>query len=56
MIAVVDNTSNAIEGAIGEMINEPMILKRSVKELDDKVGHDRLIEEQDLPRLRSTSS
>ncbi|KAK9080292.1 hypothetical protein SSX86_000050 [Deinandra increscens subsp. villosa] len=51
MVATIDNPSNAVEWIIGEMLNEPMIQKRAVDELDHVVGHDRLVEEQDLPQL-----
>ena len=51
MLAAIDNPSNTIEWAMGEMIKEPMILKRAIKELDDEVGRDRLVEERDLPQL-----
>ncbi|KAK1407506.1 hypothetical protein QVD17_39122 [Tagetes erecta] len=51
MIAAIDNPSNAVEWTIGEMINEPMILKRAVEELDHVVGRQRLVEEQDIPKL-----
>ncbi|KAI3821076.1 hypothetical protein L1987_08633 [Smallanthus sonchifolius] len=51
MIATIDNTSNAIEWAMGEMINKPMILRRSVEELDRVVGGEKLVEEQDVPQL-----
>ncbi|KAI3795344.1 hypothetical protein L1987_37996 [Smallanthus sonchifolius] len=34
MIATVDNPSNAVECVMGEMISEPMILKRAMEELD----------------------
>ncbi|KAM0042052.1 putative tyrosine N-monooxygenase [Helianthus debilis subsp. tardiflorus] len=51
MFAAIDNTSNAIEWAIAEMINKPTILKRAVEELDHVVGHQKLVEERDLPQL-----
>nr|KAJ0194134.1 hypothetical protein LSAT_V11C800446610 [Lactuca sativa] len=51
MLAAIDNPSNAVEWAMAEMINEPSILKRAVAELDHEVGHNRLVEEQDLPQL-----
>ncbi|KAK9059692.1 hypothetical protein SSX86_020396 [Deinandra increscens subsp. villosa] len=51
MAATIDNPSNAIEWIIGEMINDPMILRRASDELDHVVGRDRLVEEQDLPQL-----
>ncbi|MFS7894409.1 putative valine N-monooxygenase [Helianthus anomalus] len=51
MIASIDNTSNAIEWAISEMIDKPTILKRAVEELDHVVGCQKLVEECDLPQL-----
>ncbi|KAI3515709.1 hypothetical protein L1887_14612 [Cichorium endivia] len=51
MIATIDNPSNAIEWTMGEMINEPTILKRAVDELDREVGRNRLVEERDLQNL-----
>ncbi|KAF5803296.1 putative tyrosine N-monooxygenase [Helianthus annuus] len=51
MMATIDNTYNAVEWTIGEMINEPMILKRAVEELEHIVGHQRLVEEHDVPQL-----
>ncbi|MFS7938180.1 putative isoleucine N-monooxygenase [Helianthus anomalus] len=51
MIATIDNTSNVIEWAIGEMIKEPLILKRAVEELDHVVGRKKLVEECDLRQL-----
>ncbi|KAM0013338.1 putative isoleucine N-monooxygenase [Helianthus debilis subsp. tardiflorus] len=51
MIASIDNSSNAIEWAIAEMINKPTILKRAVEELDHVVGRQKLVEECDLPQL-----
>lgn len=51
MLATVDNPSNAVEWVMGEMISEPTILKRAVKELDKVVGCNRLVEELDLPQL-----
>nr|XP_043614114.1 isoleucine N-monooxygenase 1-like [Erigeron canadensis] len=51
MIATIDNPSNAVEWAMAEMINEPSLLERAVKELDNIVGCNRLVEESDLPQL-----
>ncbi|KAF5778509.1 putative isoleucine N-monooxygenase [Helianthus annuus] len=51
MIATIDNSFNAIEWTIAEMINEPMIRKRAVEELEHVVGRQRLVEEQDVPQL-----
>ncbi|XP_023730503.1 valine N-monooxygenase 1 [Lactuca sativa] len=51
MGATVDNPSNAVEWTMGEMMNEPTLLKRAVEELDHVVGCNRLVQEQDLPQL-----
>ena len=51
MIAIIDNPSNAIEWAMAEMISEPLILNRAIKEIDDIVGRNRLVEESDVPQL-----
>nr|KAJ0220837.1 hypothetical protein LSAT_V11C200060710 [Lactuca sativa] len=51
MGATVDNPSNAVEWTMGEMMNEPTLLKRAVEELDHVVGRSRLVQEQDLPQL-----
>ncbi|CAI9270974.1 unnamed protein product [Lactuca saligna] len=51
MIAAVDNPSNAVEWTMGEMMNEPTLLKRAVEEMDHVVGRNRLVQEQDLPQL-----
>ncbi|KAK4382087.1 Phenylalanine N-monooxygenase [Sesamum angolense] len=51
MLATIDNPSNAVEWALAEMINQPDILDRACKELDQVVGKDRLVDESDLPML-----
>ncbi|KAL0410578.1 UNVERIFIED_CONTAM: Phenylalanine N-monooxygenase CYP79D16 [Sesamum latifolium] len=51
MLAVIDNPSNAVEWALAEMINQPDILDRACKELDQVVGKNRLVDESDLYRL-----
>uniref|UniRef100_A0A7N0TIE7 Cytochrome P450 n=1 Tax=Kalanchoe fedtschenkoi TaxID=63787 RepID=A0A7N0TIE7_KALFE len=51
MLAAMDNPSNAIEWAMGEMINQPELLKKAVEELDRVVGRERLVQESDLPQL-----
>ncbi|KAI3459366.1 hypothetical protein Pfo_016029 [Paulownia fortunei] len=50
-IAAVDNPSNAVEWTIAEMINQPYVLDRACKELDQVVGRNRLVEESDLSKL-----
>ncbi|KAJ0747752.1 putative isoleucine N-monooxygenase [Helianthus annuus] len=56
MVATIDNPSNALEWTIGEMINEPMILKKAAEELDHVVGRQRLVEERDIPQLNYLKS
>ncbi|KAL2247184.1 UNVERIFIED_CONTAM: Valine N-monooxygenase 1 [Sesamum indicum] len=51
MLAAIDNPSNAVEWALAEMINQPDILDRAYKELDQVVGRNRLVDESDLYRL-----
>ncbi|XP_047326579.1 phenylalanine N-monooxygenase CYP79D16-like [Impatiens glandulifera] len=51
MVASIDNPSNAIEWAIGEMINQPETLAKAVQELDQVVGKNRLVQESDLNNL-----
>ncbi|MCL7030958.1 hypothetical protein MKW94_025889 [Papaver nudicaule] len=47
----IDNTSNAIEWAMAEMITQPDILRKAVQEIDMLVGKDRLVQESDCPKL-----
>ncbi|XP_058198307.1 phenylalanine N-monooxygenase CYP79D16-like [Rhododendron vialii] len=56
MIATVDNTSNAVEWALAEMINQPALLKRTMEELDRVVGRNRLVQESDLSQLNYVKS
>ncbi|MCL7027333.1 hypothetical protein MKW94_022613 [Papaver nudicaule] len=49
--ASVDNPSNMVEWAIGEMINQPDVLRKAVEEIDMVVGNDRLVQESDFPKL-----
>ncbi|KDP29694.1 hypothetical protein JCGZ_18629 [Jatropha curcas] len=51
MIATIDNPSNAVEWAIGELLNQPEILKKATEEIDRVVGKDRLVQESDIPDL-----
>ncbi|KAL8490777.1 hypothetical protein ACS0TY_022684 [Phlomoides rotata] len=51
MIETVDNPSNAVEWAMAEMINQPHVLIKACKELDQVVGKERLVQESDLPNL-----
>ncbi|KAM7262986.1 hypothetical protein ACFE04_000669 [Oxalis oulophora] len=51
MMAAVDNPSNAVEWALAEMMNNPNIMDKAVKELDRVVGKERLVQETDIPQL-----
>nr|XP_043629467.1 isoleucine N-monooxygenase 2-like [Erigeron canadensis] len=51
ILGTVDNPSNATEWAMAEMLNEPILLRKAVEELDNVVGRNRLVEEQDLSQL-----
>nr|GMD87589.1 isoleucine N-monooxygenase 1-like [Ipomoea batatas] len=51
MLATTDNPSNAVEWALAEMISQPKLLEKAVKEIDTLVGKERLVEESDLPNL-----
>ncbi|XP_071713033.1 valine N-monooxygenase 1-like [Rutidosis leptorrhynchoides] len=51
MLATFDNTSNAVEWAMAEMINQPRIFKKAIQEIDSVVGKDRLVQEFDTPKL-----
>ncbi|KAG9139026.1 hypothetical protein Leryth_023947 [Lithospermum erythrorhizon] len=46
-----DNPSNAVEWIIAEMINQPNIMQEAREEIDKVVGKDRLVEENDIPKL-----
>ncbi|XP_061988976.1 flavonoid 3'-monooxygenase [Rosa rugosa] len=46
-----DTSSSTVEWAIAELIRHPHMLARVQKELDDFVGHDRLVTESDIPNL-----
>ncbi|KAA8543654.1 hypothetical protein F0562_021600 [Nyssa sinensis] len=51
MIATVDNPSNAVEWAIAEMINQPVMFQKAIEELESVVGKKRLVQESDLSQL-----
>ncbi|XP_049356326.1 isoleucine N-monooxygenase 1-like [Solanum verrucosum] len=51
MLATVDNPSNAVEWTLAEMLNQPKLMQKAIKELNNVVGMDRLVQESDLPRL-----
>ncbi|KAK3130680.1 hypothetical protein QOZ80_6BG0496550 [Eleusine coracana subsp. coracana] len=50
-LAAMDNPSNAVEWALAELVSNPELLEKAVKEMDHVVGRDRLVQESDIPRL-----
>lgn len=50
-IAAIDNPANNMEWTLAEMLKNPEILKKALKELDEVVGRDRLVQESDIPNL-----
>lgn len=56
MLASVDDSSNVIEWALAEMINQPEILSKATQELDKVVGKSRLVQESDLQNLNYIKS
>ncbi|CAM8893876.1 unnamed protein product [Rhodiola kirilowii] len=52
IIGATDNSSNAVEWAMAEMLNQPSIMRKAVEELDLVVGKERLVQESDIPELK----
>ncbi|KAL3369756.1 hypothetical protein AABB24_007008, partial [Solanum stoloniferum] len=50
-MATVDNPSNAVEWALAEMLNQPILMQKAIEELNIVVGINRWVQESDLPRL-----
>ncbi|PWA61272.1 flavone synthase II [Artemisia annua] len=50
-IAGTDTTATAIEWILAELIKNPNVLKEAQREIDQVIGHNRLVEESDLPKL-----
>ncbi|KAL0424162.1 UNVERIFIED_CONTAM: cytochrome [Sesamum radiatum] len=51
IIAGTDASVVASEWAMTLLLNHPEVLNKARQELDTQIGHDRLVEEQDLPKL-----
>ncbi|KAF8023192.1 hypothetical protein BT93_F0636 [Corymbia citriodora subsp. variegata] len=51
LAAGTDTSAATMEWALSAMLNHPEIMKRAQAEIDQVVGHDRLIGESDLPKL-----
>ncbi|EOA37874.1 hypothetical protein CARUB_v10011470mg [Capsella rubella] len=50
-IAAIDNPANNMEWTLAEMLKNQEILRKALKELDEVVGKDRLVQESDIPNL-----
>ncbi|VAH80241.1 unnamed protein product [Triticum turgidum subsp. durum] len=50
-LAAIDNPSNAVEWALGEMVNSPDLLDKAMEEINWVVGQERLVQESDFPQL-----
>ncbi|XP_039171935.1 cytochrome P450 81Q32 [Eucalyptus grandis] len=46
-----DTSVATMEWAMSAMLNHPEILKKAQAEIDEVVGHDRIVDESDLPKL-----
>lgn len=53
-LAGIDNSYNAAEWALSEMLNQPELLEKATEEIDRVVGNGRLIQESDIPQLPYT--
>ena len=51
MVAIVDNPSNAVKWAIADMINQPHLFQKAIKELDNVIGRERLVQESNFSKL-----
>ncbi|KAL0343542.1 UNVERIFIED_CONTAM: cytochrome [Sesamum angustifolium] len=51
IIAGTDTSAVTIEWAMSLLLNNPDVLQKAKLEIDSQVGHQRLVEEQDLPNL-----
>jgi cytochrome P450 len=47
-----DTTSIAVEWALVQLLKHPDITKKAQDELDDVVGHERVVDERDIPQLK----
>lgn len=51
LLAGTDTSAVTIEWAMSELLNNQKVLKKAKDEIDTQVGKERLVEEQDLPKL-----
>jgi cytochrome P450 len=52
LIAGVETSQTVIEWALVELLKHPKIMEKLQCELDDVVGHERVIVEDDIPQLK----
>ncbi|KAG5381692.1 hypothetical protein IGI04_033162 [Brassica rapa subsp. trilocularis] len=51
ILAGTDTSAGTLEWAMSNLLNHPEVLKKAKTEIDEKIGLDRLIEEQDIVKL-----
>ena len=51
LTAGTDTSAGTMEWAMSLLLNNPKVLKKAQAEIDNLVGHDRLIDETDLAKL-----
>jgi cytochrome P450 len=52
LVVGTDTTSIAVEWALVQLLKHPDITKKAQDELDDVVGHERVLDERDIPQLK----
>ncbi|KAK3019692.1 hypothetical protein RJ639_003926 [Escallonia herrerae] len=56
LLAGTDTSAVTIEWALSLLVNHPNVLEKARAELDSYVGHDRLVDEPDIPKLHYLQS
>lgn len=51
ILAGTDTSAGTLEWAMANLLNHPEVLRKAKTEIDDQIGVDRLIEEQDIVKL-----
>ncbi|KAJ9560141.1 hypothetical protein OSB04_005301 [Centaurea solstitialis] len=54
LLAGTDTSSATIEWGMSLLLNHPEVVKRARAEIDEHIGHERLVEETDIPNLPYT--
>uniref|UniRef100_A0A7N0UZA3 Cytochrome P450 n=1 Tax=Kalanchoe fedtschenkoi TaxID=63787 RepID=A0A7N0UZA3_KALFE len=50
-MASTDNVANSVEWVLAELLSQPELMRKAVKEVDEVVGKERLVQESDIPNL-----